>query len=140
MAAILLSLETFANDLSGKSVLILSDNVSVVAYINMHGGPSRNLTNIATKIWSFMVQNQIEAKLKHLRRKNYVADQLSRYSSEYDWMLFPNIFRYLDTLWRPHTCDRFASHLLAQCIKYDSIHADQASSGIIELVQMDWDK
>ena len=45
MAAILLSLETFANDLSGKSVLILSDNVSSVANMNMHGGPSRNLTN-----------------------------------------------------------------------------------------------
>ena len=85
MAAILLSLETFANDLSGKSVLILSDNVSSVANMNMHGGPSRNLTNLATKIWSFMVQNQIEVNLKHLRgSENHVADQLSRYSSEYD--------------------------------------------------------
>ena len=49
--AVLLSLEIFAKYLSGKSVLILSDNVSSVAYVNMQGGPSRTVTNTSTKIW-----------------------------------------------------------------------------------------
>ena len=141
MPAILFSLETFANDQSGKSVLILSDNGGSKAYVAMQGRPIQNLTNIATKTWSFMVQNQIEVNLRQLSgSKNCVVDQLSCYSSKYDCMLHSNIYQYLDTLCGPHTCDRFACYLITQCIQYNSIHADPASSGTDVLVQMDWDK
>lgn len=141
MMAVLLSLKTFVKELSGKAVLILSDNISTVAYINMQGGPSPALTTIATNIWAFMVENQIEVKVRHLSgKKNYVADQLSRCSSKYEWMLHPRIFQYLDAVWGPHTCDRFASHLTHQIPKYNSIHADPHTCGIDALAQMDWDK
>ena len=141
ITAVLLSLKSFVKDVSGKSVLILSHNVSTVAYINMQGGPSQNLTNVATNIWSVMVQNQIQVKVRHLSgSKNYVADQLSRYSSKYEWMIHPLVFRYLDTIWGPHTCDRFASYLTTQVTKYNSIHADPATSGVDALVQMDWNR
>lgn len=122
-------------------MLILSDNISTVAYINMQGGPSPALTTIATNIWAFMVENQIEVKVRHLSgKKNYVADQLSRCSSKYEWMLHPRIFQYLDAVWGPYTCDRFASHLTHQIPKYNSIHADPHTCGIDALAQMDWDK
>ena len=141
ITAVLLSLKTFVTELTNKSVLVLSDNISTVAYINMQGGPSQNLTNITTNIWTFIVKNQIDVKVKHLSgNMNYVADQLSRLSSKYEWMLNPSIYQYLDRVWGPHTCDRFASYLTTQCIKYNSAHADPTSSGIDALVQMDWNK
>ena len=50
MMAILLALKSFKN-LHGKSVQILTDNVSAAAYINHLGGPSRELTQLASAIW-----------------------------------------------------------------------------------------
>lgn len=139
MTAVFLSLKTFINELSGKSVLILSDNISTVAYINMQGGPSPSLTNIATNIWSLIVTNHIEVKMRHLSgNRNYVADQLSRYSSKYEWMLHPKLFQYLDKIWGPHTCDRFASYLTTQITMYNSFHADPMTGGIDALAQMNW--
>ena len=104
----------------------------------MQGGPSQNLTNVATNIWSFMVQNQIQVKVRRLRgRKDYVADQLSHYSSKYEWMIHPRVFRYLDTIWGPHTYDRFAPYLTTQVTKYYLIHAGSATSRVDALVKMD---
>ena len=141
MTAVFLGLKTFLKEVTGKSVLILSDNISTVAYINMQGGSSQNLSNIATNIWTLLVENQIHVQVRHLSGiKNVIADQLSRLSSQYEWMLSPALFRYLDWVWGPHTCDRFASHLTCQISNYNSFHADPATSGIDALVQMDWGK
>ena len=141
MTAVFLSLKSFIKQVAGKSILVLSDNVSTVAYINMQGGTSQNLTNIATNIWTFVVKNQIHIQVRHLSGvKNVVADHLSRLSSRYEWMLHPALFRYLNSTWGPHTCDRFASYMTCQIQNYNSFHADPSTSGIDALVQMDWDR
>ena len=107
----------------------------------MQGGPSPNLTNIASKIWTVLVENQITDQVRHLSGlRNFAADQLSRLSSRYEWMLHPAIFQYMDMVWGPHTCDGFAFYPTCQNSLYNSFHADPATSGIDALVQMDWGK
>lgn len=139
MTAVFMTLKTFLKEIKNKSVLILSDNIATVAYINMQGGPSPALTNIATNIWRIVVENNIQIQARHLRGiKNKVADELSRLPSHYEWMLNPTIFQYLDSIWGPHTCDRFASHNTCQLIYYNSLYADPSTSGIDALAQMNW--
>lgn len=137
--AIYLSLMSFLPGIRGRSVQVLSDNVTAVAYINFQGGPSRLLTNIATKIWTLAVKNNMSIQAKHLAgRLNTKADGLSRLTGQYEWSIHPHLFRYLDTLWGPHTIDRFASMTTTQCNRYNSLYLDPNTYGVDALHQSDW--
>ena len=115
MMAVLLSLRAFAPHLRNKTVQILSDNITTVAYINHMGGPMDDLTNIAKLIWAEAIQNNITLVAKHLSgRLNTQADGLSRAIDKHKWMLSRPLFQYLDSVWGPHTVDRFASAISTQ--------------------------
>ena len=139
LTAIFLGLKTFRKTLKGKNILVLSDNVTSVAYINLQGGPCPELSGIATNIWALLVDIQADIVARHLSgSKNVVADSLSRMSSRHEWSIHPNLYQYLDKLWGPHTCDRFASYLTCVHPNYNSFHADPYSSGVDALAQSDW--
>ena len=139
LLAILLALKSFLPQLASKSVQILTDNVTALAYVQHKGGPSRVLTSIARAIWTLAVENGISINCKHIAGKdNVIADRLSRLPDKHDWRLHPRIFMYLDSLWGPHTIDRFASYLNCQLPVYNSRFADPHSSGIDALAQTNW--
>ena len=53
------------------------------------------------------------------RTKNELADYASRIVDLDDWQVSPNVFNMMNSMWGPHTVDRFASPCNAQLI--DSI-------------------
>jgi ribonuclease HI len=138
MMAILLALKTFKG-LHGKSVQILTDNVSAAAYINHLGGPSKELTQLASAIWAAAYDKSMTVTAKYLAGvDNVAADQLSRLSVKYEWKLHPRLFTYIDKLWGPHTIDRFATLANAQLPKFNSLYAEPFSAGVDALAQTDW--
>lgn len=140
MTAILTAVHTFGPRLKGKSVQIVTDNISAMAYINHMGGQSRELTEIAKDIW--VIANQLDITLSATYLAgclNVEADYLSRLSTQYEWTLHPNLFRYIDRVWGPHTLDRFANmgnHVIA---RYNSRFMDPLCCGVDALAQSDWD-
>jgi hypothetical protein len=52
MFAILMAFKAFSSLIRGKSIQILTDNISAVAYINHMGVPSPSLTKLAIAIWA----------------------------------------------------------------------------------------
>ena len=54
------------------------------------------------------------------REQNQLADYYSRIIDHDDWMLNPAVFGWLDSLWGPHTIDRFANSVNAQVVRYNS--------------------
>lgn len=140
MMAILTAVHTFGPHLRGKSIQIVTDNISAMAYINHMGGPSQELTRIAKDIWAVANLFDITLSATYLAGcLNVEADYLSRLSTQYEWTLHPNLFRYLDRIWGPHTMDRFANmgnHVLP---RYNSRFMDPLCSGVDALAQSDWE-
>lgn len=139
MVAVLYSMIAFRKDLRGKMVQVLSDNIATVANINFQGGPSKDLTQIASAIWTEALSNNVTLKAKYLAGiENTHADYLSRRVVQTDWMLNPRLFHYLDLLWGPHTIDRCASMTNRQLPVYNSLYFDPQTHGVDCLTQKDW--
>ena len=139
ITAVLLSLKAFRPLLSGKSIQILSDNVTTVAYINHMGGPIGQLTDIAKLIWREAISNNITIIARHLSgRLNSQADLLSRQKDKHEWRIARGLFHYLDSLWGPHTIDRFASMTSTQLPVYNTRFMDPNGMAVDALAQKDW--
>lgn len=139
MIAVLMGLLSFKAELTGKSVQIMSDNVSTVANINFQGGPSHVLTQVARAIWSVALSNDITLSVQYLRGvDNIHADALSRIKDRYSWKLHPELFQALDNKWGPHTIDHFADLMNTQLPLYNSRFRDPQSTGVDAPSQRDW--
>ena len=76
LTAIFLDLKTLKKMSKGKNILVLSDNMTSMAYINMQGCPCPEISRIATNIWALLVDNQADIVARHLSgSKNVVADR-----------------------------------------------------------------
>ena len=139
LLAILYALICFKKRLRNKTVQILSDSSTAVAYIKNMGGPLPHLSDLAETIWHYAFQQQTYLHISHLAgRLNSRSDGLSRVSLMYEWMLDPGLFRYIDKLFGPHTIDRFASMTTTQLPVYNSRYMDPLSSGVDALAQQNW--
>jgi hypothetical protein len=140
LMAIRLALVSFTTELRGKTVQILTDNITSAAYINFQGGPSQELTDVARAIWDHALQNNIGISAKHLAGSlNLEADWLSRLPvSPSEWKLNPRLFCYLNTLWGPHTIDRFSTMINTHLKCYNSRFWDPLTHGVDALAQNDW--
>ena len=80
MLAVMRALQEWCAALTDKSVLILSDNSTVVAYLSKQGGTkSQSLCRLATDIWQFAQLHAIDLQARHIPgRLNVLADVLSR--------------------------------------------------------------
>ena len=130
LLAIHMAVLSFKDQLKDKCVQVLSDNVTACAYINNLGGPSPELTRIATSLWITCYELGIDLRAKFLAGiNNYKADRLSRPKSPYEWRLRPSLFTYIDNLFGPHTIDHFVSmtstHLAKYIIPSTGIHCQQ---------------
>ena len=139
LTAVLLSLMAFLPIIRNKSVQILTDNICTAAYVNFQGGPCQQLNEVARKLWTLVPTNNIEISAQYLKGTlNVQADTLSRLNSQYEWVLHPRFFQFLDKVWGPHTIDRFASMNTTQLEKYNTRFADPFAPEDA-LHQADWD-
>ena len=138
LLAILMCLIAFRDIIRDKCIEILSDNITAIAYVNFKGGPSKELTQIATAIWAEALNNGTYINCSHIAGKLNEADIWSRTPDKHDWMLHPQLFQFIDQTFGPHTIDRFASLKSAQLPKFNSRYAEPLSCGIDALAQQDW--
>lgn len=139
LLAVGMALQSFGPRLEGKTVQILSDNITTVACINRFYSHSTELGELAQAVWVEAHKWNIVLRAKHLSGKNnYRADYLSRIHSPYEWKLNPRLFAQIDYQWGPHTVDRCASMLSAQLPVYNSLYHDPYTSGVDCLAQRDW--
>jgi hypothetical protein len=55
---------------------------------------------------------------------NTWADKLSRHLNNDDWQHYPSVFHDMDTMFCPHTIDRFASPLYTLLLRYNANSLD----------------
>ena len=103
-------LQAYSKLMEGETVKWLTENQNVVKIIE-HGSRRHSLQEIAVNILSILMQTAIRLEMAWIpTEKNQQADYLSRLVDHDDWMVNPHIFQWIDSVWGPHTIDRFAIH------------------------------
>ena len=93
----LMGLKSVQGLLKEKTVQVLSDNVTKVAFSEHMGETQKQLDSVARAIYILAIDLKITLKAGFVSRKsNWRADQLSRLSSTYKWMLHPRLFLMID--------------------------------------------
>lgn len=137
--AILMALQAFKEIIRNKSVQVLTDNITALAYISNKGGPVAELTNIACAIWNLCCAVNIHIQIGHIKGlRNVEADFLSRIIDNYNWRLHPKLFQMIDNMFGPHTIDRFASGINTQLTRFNSRFWEPHTEGIDALSQQNW--
>ena len=122
--AVELALHALESDLQGPLVSVVSDNTSVVAYLNREGGThSPSLSEIAERAHLFCHQRGAFLRARHLAGvANVLADQLSRASSSLptEWTLVPRILQPIWDRWYKPRVDLFATKFSRRLPRYVS--------------------
>ena len=113
MKTVLLTLQAWAPRLSGKRILLRSDNTTVVQYINKQGGTvSPRLCFLTLEIWAFLLSHNMWIQAAHIAGKdNVIADDLSRGKGiplSTEWSLCPRIAKWIFQLLGRPLMDLFA--------------------------------
>ena len=128
LRAVFLALQSLESHVLGRSILVRSDNTTVVAYINHQGGThSPSLCRLALDLWHWCLQRQIHLSASHIPGEdNLLADFLSRGKFlPSEWMLDSSVFlRICRVLSPPPEIDLFASLLNFRLPKYCSRSQD----------------
>ena len=118
LKAVFLALKEFQKLCMGKMVLIVTDNTTVVAYINKEGGMrSGPLCALLWRILTWCTGKQVTLKARHIPgRINVVADKLSRLGQtiQTEWSLLPEVFQALCDRWHQPQIDLFATRFQQQ--------------------------
>ena len=78
---VMMAIQSFAVQLKGRTVQLLSDNITTIAYLNNLEGPQKNLPHLFTSIWAECHRFGISLQARHLMATgNILADQLARIS------------------------------------------------------------
>ena len=113
LKAVLLALKEFRTLVCNKTVLIATDNTTVVAYINKEGGmKSGSLCALLWRILSWCTRQQVTLRARHIPgRLNVIADKLSRLGQtiQTEWSLHPEVFKAICDRWHYPQVDLFAT-------------------------------
>ena len=113
LKAVLLALKEFQALCTQTTVLIATDNTTVVAYINKEGGmKSGPLCALLWRILTWCTRKQITLKARDIpSHLNVIADKLSRLGQtiQTEWSLSPKIFQAICSRWHQPTVDLFAT-------------------------------
>ena len=115
MRAVWLALLAFQERLMGHRVALMSDNTTVVAYINKQGGTVSSSLYLLTKqilTWAELHSVSLVGRFVPGHR-NVLADQLSRQDQviSTEWSLHPRIVQAVFRSWGTPTVDMFATSL-----------------------------
>ena len=115
LKAVIFMFQCFFRQTADCSVLVRSDNTSVVAYINHQGGScSARLCDLALELWHFCIVRNIVVKAVYLPGSlNTEADALSRMSTtDHSYTLSQSVFDSISDVLHFHlSVDCFASRL-----------------------------
>ena len=110
LKAVLLAL---SGPVYNNTVLIATDNTTVVAYINKAGGmKSGPLCALLWRILTSCTRKQVTLKARHIPgRLNVIANKLSRLGQtiQTEWSLSPDVFQAIFHRWHQPTVDLFAT-------------------------------
>ena len=96
--------------ISNKSVHWEIDNYAASLLV-ASGSNKAHLQTLAEYIHDLTIQHSIFLEVKWIpRRKNQIADTLSKTYDFYDWETTDTLLHYLNRLWGPFTIDRFADN------------------------------
>ena len=140
LLAATLATRSFAKDQDHITILIRTDNVTTMAYINHLGGThSPLLNNLATQLWKWCLERHIFLTAEHLPGVyNTVADEESRtVRDRCDWMVHPDLFVQIQRVLGPLEVDMFASRLTNQLPRFFSWKPDPSSEATDAFTQ-DW--
>ena len=110
-----LALRDFKDQCQNQTVLVATDNSTVVAYINKQGGThSAEMCALLWKIMTWCHHYHIKLKARHIPGcLNVMADLLSRSNQvqSTEWSLHPQVFKQICQKWFTPHVDLFATHL-----------------------------
>ena len=113
LKAVLLALKQFERLCWNQTILICTDNTTVVSYINKEGGmKSGSLCALLWRLLSWCNQRQITLRARHISgHLNVIADKLSRHKQviQTDWCLLQEVFELLCQRWHTPKVDLFAT-------------------------------
>ena len=113
-------LESLIPKLKNQRIRWFSDNQNVVRILEV-GSKKPCLQVEALAVFSIAARNLIRVEPEWIpRSENQQADYFSRIQESDDWMISPEAFAYVDSLWGPHTVDRFANNCNAQLARFNS--------------------
>ena len=131
MKAVIRTLAHFARQIRGKSVLVMSDNTTVVSYIKRQGGThSLSLYRLTRELFQWASLHQVTLHVKYIPgRLNARADLLSRKGQiiKAEWSLSRQVFRQILVLFPWLQVDLFATQLNNQLPCYVSPFPDPAA-------------
>ena len=126
--------------LSGMEVLLLTDNTTVVAYINNEGGTRvRFLCDLAIQLLTVCQIADIRLRVRHIPgRLNVIADGLSRDRTfPTEWTLAQAVFQRLLARFPTMQLDLFATRFTTRLPMFISPFPDDLACGVDGL-SVDW--
>ena len=119
LKAVSLALRDFKDQCQNQTVLVATDNSTVVAYINKQGGThSAKMCSLLWKIMTWCHHYHITLKARHIPGcLNVMADLLSRSNQvqSTEWSLHPQVFKQIYQKWFTPHVDLFAPSI---CVSY----------------------
>ena len=143
MKAIFLSLSQAVHKVKNTTVLVLTDNTTVVAYIRHQGGT--HSTELSEEVWSVLnlcFNHNIQLLVKHIPgRFNTLADRMSRVDKPIstEWSLNQEIANKIFQIMDFPSIDLFATRLNHRLPFYVSPIPDQKALSI-DALSMDWNR
>ena len=115
LKAVSLAVQSFKDQCQNQTVLVATDNSTVVAYINKQGGThSAEMCALLWKIMTWCHHYHITLKARHIPGcLNVMADLLSRSNQvqSAEWSLHLQVFKQICQKWFTPYVDLFATHL-----------------------------
>ena len=115
LKAVFLALRRFKDQCQDQTVLVATDNSTVVAYINKQGGThSAEMCALLWRIMTWCHHSHITLKARHIPGcLNVMADLLSRSNQvqSTEWSLHPQVFKQICQRWFTPHVDLFATYL-----------------------------
>ena len=123
--------------LSGLTIKWFSDNQNVPRIIE-HGSSKEHLQTEAMSIFHMCCAHGISLEMEWIPRSdNEKADFLSRLQDTDDWGLSLSTFTSIDSVWGPHTIDRFANFRNTKLARFNSRYWNPGSEAIDTFI-IDW--
>ena len=142
LKAVFLALKEFQNLCSGKTVLVATDNTTVVAYVNKEGGIRLGpLCALLWRILTWCAKKQVTLKARHIPgRLNVIADKLSRLGQtiQTEWYLLPEVFQILCSKWHRPQIDLFATRFNNKLPQFVSPVADPLAIAV-DALSLPWE-
>ena len=131
----------FQHQLSGKSILVASDNTSTVCYLNKLGGTkSQKLLDLTVKILLWCQDHNIHLRARHIPgRFNVISDQLSRLDQiiTTEWSIHHNVIDQISKTWENPLIDLFATKYNHKLPVYFSPVPDNQAQAV-DAMSQDW--